>query len=209
MSQTVTDHNWNQALRLAAEGDGDAWRLILERYATRVFALLLRQCGNRDLAEEITQATFVKVLVSLGDYQEQGRFEPWLFRIAMNQLRDEIRRRKRQATPMDMSGGDGSDESNPWAAVETKIVRRDSPEDHSPFEEASRAEQIARMQAAVAQMSEADQEILYLRHTAGLTFPQIAESLDQPLGTVLARGHRALGKLRKMLAEDADFDGNA
>lgn len=202
MSQTMTDQDWNQALRLAAEGDHEAWRVVLDRYATRVFALLLRQCGNRDLAEEITQATFVKVLVSLADYQEQGRFEPWLFRIAMNQLRDEIRRRKRQATPMDMSGGDRSDDSQPWAGIEASIVRRDSPEDHSPFEQASRAEQIARMQDAIAQMSEADQEILYLRHTAGLTFPQIAESLDQPLGTVLARGHRALGKLRKMLTEE-------
>ena len=46
---------------------------------------------------------------------------------------------------------------------------------------------------------EADQQILYLRHTAGLSFNQIAETLEEPLGTVLARGHRALAKLKKLL----------
>ena len=48
-------------------------------------------------------------------------------------------------------------------------------------------------------MTEADQEVLHLRHTAGLSFAEIAETLEQPLGTVLARGHRALNKLRKLM----------
>lgn len=198
----LTEQDFDQALQQAAQGDAEAWRVVVDRYATRVFALLVRQCGNRDLAEEITQATFVKVLVSLGDYQERGRFEPWLFRIAMNQLRDEMRRRKRQATPVDMSGGDGSDESQPWAAMEPGVVRRTGGDEQTPLDRLTKAEQIEQMQQAVAKLGPADQEILYLRHTAGLTFPQIAETLDQPLGTVLARGHRALAKLRKLLVED-------
>jgi RNA polymerase sigma-70 factor (ECF subfamily) len=60
-------------------------------------------------------------------------------------------------------------------------------------------EQLSAVKLAVEQLSESDREIVYLRHTAGLTFAQIAETLEQPIGTVLARGHRALAKLRKLL----------
>ena len=86
---------------------------VVESYARRVFGLLVRQCGDRELAEEITQATFVQVVHHIGRYKEQGKFEPWLFRIAMNRLRDEMRRRRRQARSMDMSGG-RSEENAPW-----------------------------------------------------------------------------------------------
>jgi RNA polymerase sigma-70 factor (ECF subfamily) len=55
------------------------------------------------------------------------------------------------------------------------------------------------LRRAVARLPEADQQILTLRHTAGLSFAQIAETLGEPLGTVLARGHRALAKLKKLI----------
>ena len=135
-----------------------------------------------------------------GDWQPGG-FGPWLFRIAMNRLRDEMRRRKRQARSMDMTGG-RSDENGQWAAVEDKITLR-RPADAAPAEEASKGEQIERLREAVGRLNEADQQILYLRHTAGLSFAQIADTLNEPLGTVLARGHRALNKLRKILGDDS------
>ncbi len=105
------------ALPAAAAGDGDAWRMLVQAYTPRVFGLMNGQCRDRDLAEELTQSAFVKVVRKLADFCEGGeratlaRFEPWLFRIAMNGLRDEMRRRKRQARPIDMSpaataGGD-------------------------------------------------------------------------------------------------------
>jgi len=204
-------------LRLAAAGDADAWSAIVVEYTGRVYGLLLRQCGDRELAEELTQDTFVKVVTKLGDaegYEERGRFESWLFRIASNRLRDEMRRRKRQARPIGGAGSDRADAAGAgsgggggggWAAVEGAITRdagRTAPDrGDDPLEAITRAEQVALMQAAVAQMSAADQEILHLRHTAGLSFAQIAESLDQPLGTVLARGHRALKKLRAALEQ--------
>ena len=119
----------------------------------------------------------------------------------MNRLCDEMRRRKRQAKTMDMTGG-RSDEPGQWSVVEDKIADRDMTDRTSPMERASRSEQVDRLRDAVSQLSDADQQILYLRHTAGLSFAQIAETLDEPLGTVLARGHRALGKLRKLLTEN-------
>jgi RNA polymerase sigma-70 factor, ECF subfamily len=194
----------NDTLARAGRGDQAAWRALVELYSRRVYALLVRQCGDRELAEEITQATFVKLVSELGRYNEQGRFEPWLFRIAMNGLRDEMRRRKRQARTIAPGSEDSETSTGGWQAVEGRIVERELGGigvggNEQPLEALTRAEQVAMLRRAVAQLPAADQEILTLRHTTGLSFAQIAESLGEPLGTVLARGHRALAKLRKLI----------
>ncbi len=175
----------------AAGGDEAAWRRLIDAYSGRVYGLIFRQCGNAELAEEITQSTFVKVVGKLPQYEDTGRFEAWLFRIAMNRLRDEMRRRKRQANPVDF--GQTPPESIGYAAAH----------DGSPDAPLLAAERNAQLAAAIAELPEADRELLHLRYTAQMSYQQIADLLEQPLGTVLARGHRALKKLRTMLA-DAD-----
>ena len=207
------DQTLDRTLARAARGDAQAWRVLVEGYSPRVFGLLLRQCRDQDLAEEITQATFVTVVTHLGRYQEKGRFEPWLFRIAMNRLRDEMRRRRRQARPIDMTPGSAPGAASgqtsgegQWAAVQDQVADQALTDHETPLSKVHRAEQIEQLRAAIGTMSDADQEILHLRHTAGLSFAQIAETLNQPLGTVLARGHRALGKLRKLMLEQEQRD---
>lgn len=196
-----------KTLALAAAGDQQAWRRLVEAYSDRLFGLIVRQSGDRELAQEITQATFVKIVTELERYEEQGQFESWLFRIAMNKLRDEIRRRKRQARtagsfadPAD--DADGSEDA--WSAIQDSVIARAPSAPIDPLEALDRDEQIARLRGAIAQLPEADRQILEMRHTAGLSFPQIAETLEQPLGTVLARGHRALAKLRKLLLTEPE-----
>jgi RNA polymerase sigma-70 factor (ECF subfamily) len=175
-------------LRAAAKGDQAAWRLLVESYSGRVFGVIYRQCGDRELSEEITQATFVKVVRKLDGYQESGRFESWLFRIATNRLRDEMRRRKRHATPTDFAAT--PPEALGW-----------TDESDQPQRQLEASERADELHAAIAKLPEADREILHLRYTADLGFKEIADLLDQPLGTVLARGHRALKKLKALLAE--------
>lgn len=205
MSDRQSEPRLDETLALAARGDESAWRALVEMYSRRVYALVVRQCGDRELAQEITQATFVRVVTKIGEYQEKGKFEPWLFRIAMNLLRDEMRRRKRHAKPMDMSGSGRGDatEGGAWAAAEGRAAEQGdglgASRTEQPFDAVSRAEQVERLRAAIRTLSPADQEILALRHTAGLSFAEIAQTLDEPLGTVLARGHRALAKLKKLM----------
>src|SRR5690606_30299236 len=85
-------------LAAAVEGDEAAWRELVRRYARRVYALAHSRCRSAELAEEVTQSVFATVAAKLstGGYAEQGRFGPWLFRVAMNRVRDEVRRRRRR-----------------------------------------------------------------------------------------------------------------
>ena len=121
----------------------------------------------------------------------------------MNRLRDEMRRRKRHARSMDMSQG-RNDEVGSGPIIEDQIADSELDRTQDPAQRVSRAEEVELLRQAIAKMSPADQQILHLRHTAGLSFAQVAETLDEPLGTVLARGHRALAKLRKLLGDDVE-----
>ena len=185
----------DQTLRAARDGDAQAWRWLIDAYSGRVFGLLLKQCRDRELAEELTQATFVQIVEKLDSYDEQGKFDAWLFRIAMNRLRDEMRRRKRQAITTDFASE---------APESMGRLVGGSGETDSPQAALAQKERVGELMAAINQLSEADQQVIYLRYTADLSFQEIADTLEQPLGTVLARGHRALKKLRDIMAETED-----
>lgn len=190
----------SQVLARAAAGEEQAWREIVEAYSRRVYALLRARCGDPELAEEMTQSCFCTVAVKLaqGGYLEQGKFEAWLFRIALNRLRDEKRRQARQAVPL---------EHGPLAALADEAADQGAGA-RSPQEQkgsgpapSQRFERLAAVQRAVQSLPPADVELLQLRHFGGLAFRQIADCLGQPLGTVLARHHRALNKLRELLSD--------
>lgn len=171
-------------LQAAAAGDGAAWVEIVERYGRRVFALAQSRCRNIDVAEEITQSVFVTVAakVGSGEYTEQGRFEQWLFRVAMNRIRDHIRRIRRRL--------DTGDE-----ATLNVIAARES----DASNDTERVREITLLRSAMDALSDQDREIVELRHHGGLSFKQISDLLEEPQGTLLARHHRALKKLRETI----------
>ncbi len=177
-----------ETLQRAAAGDEAAWRDIVEAYTPRVFGLIRAQCGNVDLAEEITQSTFCTVVERIGRYAEVGRFESWLFRIAMNRLRDEMRRRRRQANPVESE----------------TLVGLAGAGDDQPEVAGAGPQDLVALQGALARLSESDRQVIHLRHFTGLSFAGIAGILGEPLGTVLARQHRALKKLRQHIGDCDD-----
>ncbi|MBY0262746.1 MAG: sigma-70 family RNA polymerase sigma factor [Phycisphaerales bacterium] len=200
------DPGLSSLLTAAGKGDEAAWRSIVDRYARRVYALARSRLGGvsggsdastlgpdrwgrgSDAAEEITQSVFVTVAgkLSSGQYTEQGRFESWLFRVAMNRIRDEARRRKRHAEVMDpeaMSGLRDTREAGVGSAGTG----------------GGPGESIQALREAMASLSDSDREVIELRHHASLSFKQMADLLEEPLGTLLARHHRALKKLKDLL----------
>jgi RNA polymerase sigma-70 factor (ECF subfamily) len=198
-------------LQAAARGDERAWRAIVDLYARRIYALAKSRLGRGqrngggsgggiggggaggfggvagwggcEIAEEVTQSVFVTVASKLvsGGYTEQGRFEAWLFRVAMNRIRDEARRAKRRAETFDSEGAG------------------EMPGEEAAQLDEDRAAGLSALRTAMGQLGDADREVIELRHHAGLSFKQIAELLEEPLGTLLARHHRALRKLKELL----------
>jgi RNA polymerase sigma-70 factor (ECF subfamily) len=175
-------------LKLAAGGDSSAWRAIVALYAPRVFGIVRAQCRDDELSEEIVQSTFCTLAAKIASYVESGRFESWLFRIAMNRLRDEMRRRSRQARSSTDEAFVGMPDSRERGG------RGLAPEVRSKLE------------LALARLSESDREIIDLRHTGGLSFKALSDYYEEPVGTLLARHHRALKKLKAIL-EDLGVDG--
>lgn len=170
-------------LASAASGDEGAWRSVVDLYARRIFALARTRCRNDDVAEEITQSVFVTVASKLADggYTEEGRFEAWLFRVAMNRIRDEVRRAKRRGPHAGSEALEGVGAGAPAT----------TPED-----------ELERLRSAMLGLPEQDREVIQLRHHGGLSFKQMSELLGEPVGTLLARHHRALRKLKTMLTAE-------
>ena len=177
-------------LTRAASGDESAWRRLIDLFSRRVFALAKSRCRDTGMAEEITQSVFATVASKLptGEYAEQGKFESWIFRVTMNRLRDEMRRLRRHAVPTDPAGF-----SSLPASANTGTP---SPEELSP--------ELVKLRSAMDGLAPADREVVELRHHGGLSFKQLAELLDEPLGTLLARHHRALKKLHTILTAQTD-----
>ncbi len=174
-------------LSAASAGDESAWESLVRLYARRIFALARSRCGSDDAAEEITQSVFVTVATKVreGVYTEQGKFEAWLFRVAMNRVRDAIRKNRRRKELHDRGA-----EAERTAAPNERETSDD----------------LAALRGAILRLSEPDREIIELRHHAGMGFKEMAELLGEPIGTLLARHHRALRKLRDLLATTVDRD---
>jgi len=174
-------------VRAARQGDEQAWSQLVGEYGPRVFALARSRLRDPDMAEEVTQSVFTTIAIKLrdGTYDEHGKFEPWLFRIAMNRIRDTIRKAKRERS-----------ETRLRLAASAEAVS------DAPADDRVTPETIEGLRAVLEGLSKPDREIVELRYHAGLSFRQIAELLGEPMGTLLARHHRALRKLRVMLEKD-------
>lgn len=180
-------------LEQAAAGDQSAWRDLVGLYAPRVFAMAQSRCRNAHVAEDITQGVFATLCAKLGtgEYHEQGKFEAWIFRITMNRVRDLARKATRTTRIF-------------GSRVEVEDNLDTSPSTSSPRSDSTTGDKFASLRDALSELPEQDREVIELRHHGGLSFKQIADLLGEPLGTLLARHHRALQKLREILEPQAD-----
>jgi len=187
-----------EVVRHAVIGREAAYRELIRRYQRPVFSLVFRMVRNRELAEDLTQETFVKVLNAIDSYRPEYKFSSWIFKIANNASIDHLRRRS-----LDTLSLDGSPHAETAEAIEaTTLQISDSAE--SPLDEVANRELGSRIEIAIQQLRPEYRNCILLRHVEGRPYEEIAEILDLPLGTVKTYIHRARNELRILLAESRD-----
>ena len=162
----------------AQQGDRQAFTELVTRHQAGVVSLAYRMCGDLRLAEDAAQDAFVRVWQNLNSYKPQYAFRSWLYRIAANAALDALRR-ERPAAEIDQGSL-----ADPAAGPEGTV------------EQDQRAAQVRR---AIARLSEPLRMVLILREYQELTYQEIADALDIPVGTVMSRLNSARALLRKEL----------
>ena len=172
-------------------GDAQAFESVFHMFRGPLYSYLARTTGDRHLAEDFLQDVFLRMVENLDRYEESGRFQAWLFRIAANRVRDWARRRSHTERV-----GGAADAANPGGTTSV-----DRPVEQPPVEALVLEEQVRRLEAGLRTLEADERQVLVLRHYSGLSFKEIADIMEAPLGTVLARSHRALIKLRQRIGE--------
>ncbi|HEX6790711.1 MAG TPA: sigma-70 family RNA polymerase sigma factor [Candidatus Krumholzibacteria bacterium] len=183
-----------QLVARARTGDERAFKTLLEKYQRAVFTICLRMVRNRDEATDLAQESFIKVFASLDRYNPAYAFSSWLFKITSNLCIDHLRKRRVSTLAMD----------DPVEGETGEFTRQYESPDPTPDETFSRNEKMQKLDAGIAALPEHYRIMLVLRHQEDMSYEEIAESLEIPLGTVKARIHRAREMLRSIL-EDTDF----
>ncbi len=178
---------------LAQRGREAAYRELIKRYERPVFSLVFRMVRNRELAEDLTQDTFIKVLQHVDRYRPEFKFSSWLFKIANNVAIDHLRRRQLDTVSMD-----GSPHALTSDAVEATSFDV-SAHDESALDQLEARELGSAIEAAIAQLRPEYRSCILLRHVEDKSYEEIAATLDLPLGTVKTYIHRARHELRGLL----------
>jgi RNA polymerase sigma-70 factor (ECF subfamily) len=182
----------------AQDGAETAFRELVRRYQRPVFSLIYRMVRDREIAEDLAQETFVKVLNAIDSYRPEHKFSSWIFKIANNAAIDHLRRRE-----PDLLSLDGApDAVSPERREATALQVRDQGE--TPLDELEARELGSHIETAIARLRPEYRACIMLRHVEGRPYEEIAAILDLPLGTVKTYIHRARAELRDMLGSLRD-----
>lgn len=182
--------NDNELVQRFVEGDQNSLEILIHRHKNRVYSYILLIVKNQELAEDIFQETFIKVIRSLkrGKYVENGKFVSWVLRISHNLIIDHFRKEKLQGTVSNDS-------------IEVDLFNSQK------FSEATIEDQIVNTQILsevkelVKELPEDQQQVIYMRHYMDMSFKEIAGQTGVSINTALGRMRYALINLRKLIKE--------
>ena len=175
-----------ELVRRCRAGDSRAWEEIVHTFARRVYNLAYRFSGRHEQSEDLTQEVFVRVYRSLDQFDPQaGDLANWLMRLARNLVIDDYRRRTR--TPTDLGDDLNLHEFHLRSALD------------APDQGVERAERARQVREAIMRLPADLRECVMLRDIEELTYQEIVDILDVPLGTVKSRINRGRIELAKIL----------
>ena len=197
-------------VRQLIEGAEDALATLYDRHSPTVFTAALRYSGDRTIAAEVLQDTFMTLWNRAEQFDEvRGSLAGWLSSIAHNRAIDHLRSaRRRGATPFSSFGDEGADSDAvaQWLEANGRLLGAAPPE-VGPEAAVLRLEAGSSIAAGIATLGHAERQVIMLAYQEGLSQVEIAARLGWPLGTVKTRTRRALLHLRERLEDSRPAEG--
>ncbi len=178
-----------QLITKVLAGREDGFEELVRRYQRPIVNYVFRMLGNYDAALDVTQEIFIKVYNSMARYSAEYKFSTWLYKIAHNAAIDHLRRNNNHTQSLEMESEDGTYQIQ----FESK---RPSPE-----QEREHSEWRKEIETVVKRLPTGYRELILLRHNQDLSYDEIAEVTNLPLGTVKNRLFRAREMMREMFLE--------
>ncbi|NQT78058.1 MAG: sigma-70 family RNA polymerase sigma factor [Bacteroidetes bacterium] len=172
------------------DGNQNSLEKLIRRHKNRVFAYILMVVKDKQLADDIFQDTFIKVIntIQAGSYKEEGKFIQWVMRIAHNLIIDYFRKSKR----LPVIDNDKSE----YDIFDTIQIKDASVEEKMILDQIHRD-----VRELIEHLPHEQKEVLYMRHYSDMSFKDIAEHTDVSINTALGRMRYALINLRKLIEE--------
>lgn len=172
-----------QLIEKCKSGDGEAFRILMNSYRTKLFSYLWGFAETRETAEELFQETMIKVWKGIKKYHEHQNFSAWLFTIAHNTAIDNLRKRKRNNfTPLDEVNYNQS-RSNPADEI---IIK----------------ETLEIIKNSINILSQKQKTVFLLRQHGNLTFKEIAETTKESINTVISHMNYAVKKIKNQIEKE-------
>ncbi|HEY8657398.1 MAG TPA: sigma-70 family RNA polymerase sigma factor [Hanamia sp.] len=187
--KTMNDLSDQQLIHLYLDGNSEALSSLVERYKDKIFTSIYLLVKDKYLAEDLFQDTFIKVIdtINSGRYTDEGKFLPWVMRIAHNLCVDHFRKVKRSPSIKTSDNHDIFEVLNFFeAGADEKIMQGQSHE---------------RVRKMLDMLPDDQKEVIVMRHFADLSFKEIAKLTDCSINTALGRMRYGLINLRKMMIE--------
>lgn len=194
--KTLAEITDEQLIDLFRGGDAHAFTQLVKRYERELYNFLLRFLGRRSMAEDIFQETFLQVHVSIETFQSNRRFRPWLYTIASNKARDYLRSKARRPTVQISGADDDDDMGNLWDYLKT--------EETTAEDILMKKQQQELVRRVVDQLPDHLRQILILAYFSQLSYQEMADVLEIPLGTVKSRLHSAVANFGRLFNEQTE-----
>jgi RNA polymerase sigma-70 factor (ECF subfamily) len=177
----------SELVKVYVQGNETALEILIDRHQAKVYSYIITRIRDQDMANDIFQDVFVKIIQTLkkGQYNEEGKFLPWVLRIAHNLVIDQFRREKRMPTVS------GNDDYDVFDFVKDEVPNRESEMIWGQIE--------GDIRKLIEYLPEEQKEVLRMRHYEDMSFKDIADATEVSINTALGRMRYALINLRKLI----------
>ena len=178
-AQEIVDMGDRELIACAQQGDRQAFGELVRRHQSSLVSMLYHFCGDPDLAEDAAQEAFVRVWQNLKSYKPEHAFRSWLYRIAANAALDSLRRER--------------------PGLDLNSLPRLASQSADPQQEVEANQRAQQVRQAIGRLSPGLRLVLVLREYQELSYREMAEALELPIGTVMSRLNSARSQLRQEL----------